>query len=250
MLKWYRADLHVHTVLSPCGDLLMGPKNIIERATQVGLNGLAITDHNASGNVLSVMKAAEKKGLLVIPGMEVTTKEEAHLICLFSELEQLIDFQALVYDNLPPGKNDPEFFGHQYIVNEKNEVIRENSRLLIFATALTAYDIVEAVSKRRGICYPAHIDRKAYSLLNQLGFIPEDLVFPALEISWNVSVSTVTEKFPEVAAYPLIRPSDAHHTDQLGRGVTWFYLEELTYKEIVMAICGEGNRKVYIEKEI
>lgn len=247
MLKWFKVDLHVHTVLSPCGDLLMGPKNIVERAIKIGLDALAITDHNASDNVLGVMKAANRSGLVIIPGIEVAAQEEAHLICLFSELEQLLDFQNLVNKHFPPMENDPEFFGHQYIVNENNEVIGENNRVLIFATTLKAKYIIEAVTQRGGICFPAHIDRTAYSLLNQLGFIPKDLSFPAMEISWNVSVSKVLEKFPEVAEYPLIRASDAHDVDQLGRGITQFYLEKLTLKEIVMALHNQNGRRMYIE---
>jgi len=249
MLKWFKVDLHVHTVLSPCGDLLMGPKNIVDRALKVGLNALAITDHNASENVLSVMKAARGTDLLIIPGMELSTQEEAHVICLFSEITQLMDFQKLVYEHLPAGNNDPDFFGPQYIVNEDNKIIGENNRLLIFAASLKAKTIIAEVTKRGGICYPAHIDRKANSLLNQLGFVPPDLSFPVMEISWNASALKLFKKFPEVADYPLMRSSDAHHIEQIGRGFTWFHLETLTFEEIMMAIYNRNGRSISIEKK-
>ncbi|MBN1351426.1 PHP domain-containing protein [candidate division KSB1 bacterium] len=250
MLRWYRGDLHVHTVLSPCGALLMGPKNIVPRALAIGLNLLAITDHNASENVPGVLKAAENTNLMVVPGMEVTSQEEGHLICLFASMQLLDEFQALIYEHLTPGENAPDFFGPQYIVNENNEVLGENKRLLIFATTLKTRQIIDAVTEKGGICYPAHIERKAYSLLNQLGFIPDDLTFPALEISWNASVSKVIKQFPQAVNYPLIRSSDAHHTDEMGRGSTWFLMEKLSFEELVLAIQHRENRRIYIEKEI
>lgn len=246
MLKWYKADLHVHTVLSPCAELLMGPKNIIEQALKIGLDILAITDHNAAENVEAVIKIARGTNLTIIPGMEVTTREEAHFICLFPGLPELSRFQEIINKHLPPGENDPEFFGPQYIVNERNEVLGENSRLLILATSMSIKQVVALVHSLNGISYPAHVDRKAYSLLNQLGFVPHDLKLPAMEISWNCNCTQLIKKFPEAQNYPFIRASDAHDVDQMGRGYTAFYMRKPTLDEMMLAIRGENGRKITI----
>jgi PHP family Zn ribbon phosphoesterase len=250
MLKWHKADLHVHTVLSPCGELLMGPRNIIQRAREIGLDIIAITDHNASENVPGVMAAAKNTGITIIPGMEITTQEEAHFIGLFPDLTALASFQTMVYAHLPEGENNPDFFGPQYIVNEKNEVLGENSRLLIFGTTLTTKKVVQLVTELNGLAYPAHVDRKSYSLLNQLGFVPVDLKLTALEISWNGSVAEVMEKFPDAFEYPFVTSSDAHETAQLGRGFTEFYIEAPTLTEIKLALAGEQGRRFRIQQNI
>jgi PHP family Zn ribbon phosphoesterase len=249
MLRWFTADLHIHTVLSPCADLLMGPQNIIERAQQIGLDILAIADHNSAENVEATIKAAEGTGITIIPGMEVTSQEEAHFICLFPTLDNLLAFQIIVNDAWPPGENDPDFFGPQYVVNEKNEVMGENTRLLILATALTMKQIVSIVNSFHGLVYPAHVDRKGYSMLNQLGFVPQDLKIPAMEISWNGSMKMLNSRFPETKTYPFITASDAHEVSQMGRGVTRFFIKAPTLYEIKMALHNLNDRKFKIEKQ-
>lgn len=248
MLKWFEADLHVHTVLSPCGNLLMGPRNIVEQALKIGLDFVAITDHNASENVAAVISAATGSELTVVPGMELTIQEEAHLICLFPELEHLAGFQRVVYEHLPPGQNDGDFFGPQYIVNEKNEVLDENPRLLILATDLSVNRALEIVQAHQGIAYPAHVDRKSYNLLNQLGFVPHNLKLPALEISWHGDVYQVFKKYPDASEYPFIRSSDAHEASELGRGTTSFLLAEKTFNELKQAILQQNGRTFKISE--
>jgi len=228
----------------------MGPRNIIQRAQEIGLDMIAITDHNASENVPGAIAAAKNTGITIIPGMEITTQEEAHFVGLFPDLATLAAFQAIVYEHLPEGENNPDFFGPQYIVNEKNEVLGENTRLLIFGTTLPAKKVVRLVNELNGLTYPAHVDRKAYSLLNQLGFVPVDLKLPALEISWNGSVAEVMEKFPDAFNYPFLTSSDAHETAQLGRGLTEFFIESPSLDEIKQALAGERGRKFRIRQNL
>ncbi|MBN2092508.1 PHP domain-containing protein [candidate division KSB1 bacterium] len=244
MLRWFKADLHIHTVLSPCADLLMGPKNIIERAQEIGLHIIAITDHNSSENVEGVIKAAAGTRIQVIPGMELTTREEVHLLCLFHELAHLVNFQTIVTQHTPPGENDPDFFGPQYIVNEKNEIIQEDRRLLILSTDIPIQQAIHLVQAHAGMAIPAHVDRKTYSLINQLGFLPPALKFPALEISWEGKMDHLLKQYPELSRFPFIRSSDAHETSDMGRGFTYFYLEKPTLAEISMAFYEENGRKL------
>jgi PHP family Zn ribbon phosphoesterase len=222
----------------------MGPKNIIERAQEIGLHIIAITDHNSSENVEGVIKAAAESRIHVIPGMELSTREEVHLLCLFHQLVHLVAFQKIVTQHTPPGENDPDFFGPQYIVNEKNEVLREDRRLLILSTDIQLQQAIHLVQAHAGIAIPAHVDRKTYSLINQLGFLPPALKFPALEISWEGKLDTLLSQFPELSKFPFIRSSDAHHKDDLGRGFTYFYLEKPTLAEIQMAFYEENGRKL------
>jgi len=250
MLKWLKADLHIHTVLSPCGELLMGPLNIIRRALEIGLDIIAITDHNASENVPAALEAAIRTDLTVIPGMEISSREEAHFIGLFPNLEHLNAVQKIIYEHLPAGKNDVDFFGPQYIVNQKNEVVGENTRLLILATSLSSKQVVALVKQHEGVLFPAHVDRKGYSLLNQLGFIPPDLALPVLEISWNGSLEKLYEKFPETKNYRFVCASDAHETSQIGRGLTHFYIEAPSFEEIKKAILNEEGRQIKIQQNI
>lgn len=183
MLRKFIADLHIHTCLSPCADLGMTPSAIVKTASEKGLDIIAITDHNSAENVSAAKKTGEKTGITVLAGMEITSTEEAHILALFDDAESVIKLQDAVYKNLMSGENDARRFGDQIVVNEKDEVLGFNNRLLIGATALTAYDILNTIHSLKGISIASHIDREAFSIISQLGFIPEDLKFDALEIS-------------------------------------------------------------------
>ena len=244
MFNWYKADLHIHTALSPCADLLMGPINIIKQALKRGVDILAITDHNSAENVRAVQEAAVGRGITIIPGIEVTTAENAHIICLFTSLKDVLALQKIVYDNLPTGKNDTEIFGEQFIVNYKNEILGLNSRLLISSTTLKVKELIRFVNERNGVAYPAHVDRRAYSLVRQLGFIPEDLKFPAVEISSNADKNEVKTQFPFIAGYNFIQSSDAHQPEDVGTAYTMFYLKSSDLNEIKKALLNENGRMI------
>lgn len=243
MLNSFRADLHIHTCLSPCASLEMTPKRIIEEAVKKGLDIIAITDHNAHENVPPAVKLGEKKGVLVVPGMEVTTSEEVHILGLFPEIDYLREFQKVVYNGLPERDGMvPEF--EQVIVNENDEVEGVNKKNLIGATTLDIKSAISMIKELGGIAIASHIDREVFGIIAQIGFIPEDLLFDALEISWSMSIDTARESYKKYACIPWVRSSDAHHIMDIGRCYTKFMIKTPSFDEIRSALKGEGGRAI------
>ncbi len=244
MLRIYRADLHIHTCLSPCGDLDMSPRKIVQIAIERGLDIIAITDHNASENILGAMKAAAGKPLTVLAGMEVASAEEAHLLALFGKLESLAQFQQIVYDHLPSFGIDQRVRDEQVIVNENDEVEGFNEHLLFGASELTFHQLVAEVHRLGGLAIASHIDRESFSLIGQLGFIPNDLPLDALEVSYHSSLEQARELFPDARRFPLIKNSDAHYPNEIGRQTTRFLLDRPTIEEIRLALHHSQGREV------
>lgn len=242
----YQSDMHIHSVLSPCGDLSMSPVNIINRAEEIGLKVLAITDHNSTLHGPVGRRLAEKKGIMLVYGAEVTTKEEVHCVCLFDKEEQRVIFQEYIEHNLPDTKNNPAYFGHQVVVNENEEILEEIEPLLISGLNVGIDEIEKKVHFLGGLFIPAHIDRLKYSLVSQLGFIPKDLKFDALEISKNISLDKALKDFSYVKNARFIRNSDAHSLNQIGTSNTFLKMEELSWNELKMAILGIDERKIVI----
>lgn len=243
MPRVYNCNLHVHTCLSPCGDLDMHPAAIVRECVSVGLDIIAICDHNASENVQYVMNAARETPLVVLPGMEMTTKEEVHVLALFACMDHLMALQGEVYQHLK-GLNDEQLFGIQAIVNEIGEVEGFNERLLIGATDIPLHDAVDLIHAQGGLAVAAHIDRQSFSVISQLGFIPEDVPFDALEISALLGIQEGRRRYPELGSYPFITSSDAHFLHDIGRTCTRMVLEEGTFGEIRMALNGQDGRHV------
>ena len=248
MLKPYVADLHIHTVLSACADVEMMPPLIVERALELGLSLIAITDHNSAENVAAVMEAAKGTNLTVLPGMEVETREEVHLLCLFDTLEQVLTMQGRVYNHLPPLKNKDDIFGPQFVVDAMGEFITYNDRLLLTATSLSVEEVVERVNELGGICIPAHVDRPSYSLLANLGFIPPGSNFPALEITPRAKPAELLKQFPDLTGYTLIVGGDAHCLSEINPGIV-LTMEEPTVAELVLAFSSREGRRVEIIEE-
>lgn len=254
MLKEFKADLHIHTCLSPCAELRMTPSTIVKTASEKGLSIIAITDHNSAENVTAAKKAAEKTGLTVLAGMEVTTSEEVHIVAIFNDVESVIKLQDVVYEHLlqPPSppltKGGPEGEGmggfEQVVVNEKDEVLSFNKRLLISATTLTAHSIVDIIHSLGGLAIASHIDREVFGIIAHLGFIPPDLKLDALEISPNTPIEEAETKFSEYSHIPWITSSDAHHTPDIGRVSTGFLMNDAAFEELCLALKGIDGRKV------
>ncbi|MFO7838195.1 MAG: PHP domain-containing protein [Desulfosalsimonadaceae bacterium] len=242
-MKSYRADLHIHSCLSPCGDWAMTPRDIVAGSCGKGLDMIALCDHNSAENAGAAMAAGKAAGLYVIPGMEICSREEVHVLGLFETLEQALSMQEMVYSHLP-GQNTPELWGDQVVANEKNEVIRENQRLLIGATTLYLDAIVDAVHERKGLCIAAHVDRPAFSIISNLGFIPRDLQFDALEVSCQVPLREAGTRIPGVVPYACITSSDAHFPADIGRVSTAFVLRAPEFGEIRMALQGRNGRRI------
>ena len=247
MPRIFKADLHIHTCLSPCAELNMGPKAIVDQALQQGLDVIGISDHNSSENVPAVMRAAQDRNLTVLPGMEVTSKEEVHILAVFDSVDRALQLQEIVYEHLH-GENDAEAFGLQVVVNEDHDVLGFNNRLLAGATELSIEQVVDSICGLEGLAIAAHVDRETFGILGQLGFVPEDLHLDALELSRNTSLEEARRRFPEYAGYAFVRSSDAHSAMDIGKVWTSLLLYEPSTREIKKALRGEGGRRVLPEE--
>jgi PHP family Zn ribbon phosphoesterase len=237
MVRVYAADLHVHTCLSPCADEEMSPRNIVRTAIEASLDIIAVTDHNSGKNVSAVMAAAVDLPLTVIAGMEVQSREEVHLLSFFGSVEALEEWDTFIYQHLPEVHNDPEIFGYQPIVDKEGYVLRFEEKLLINSLDLSVEELVQGVGDREGICIPAHVDREAFSMINQLGYIPPELPIAAVEI-------TGSQGGEVPGGYAVVTASDAHFLRDIGSKRTLFLLEAPTIAEIQKGLRGEGGRRV------
>ncbi len=228
----YWVDLHIHSCLSPCAEDDMTPNNIVNMALIKGLDIIAITDHNSVRNVKAIMEAGERNGLLVVPGMELCTSEEIHLVCLFPEYEKALSFEKHVYDNLPPIDNREDIFGAQIIMDaDDNEIGREH-RLLSGACALDIETSINLVRALDGIIIPAHINRESYSILNTLGSIPSEYGFKFLEYSKYSSLEKLLLDSPELRSYNFIRSSDSHFLSDILEQEVSLELKEKTIENL------------------
>jgi len=232
MLRPFKADLHIHTCLSPCTELDMSPKGILTAARKKELDIIGICDHNSSENSLAVMNAAKKMNISVFPGMEVTSQEEVHVLALFDEIENALKLQKFVYKNLP-GENDEKAFGMQ---------LGFNNKLLIGATTVPLEEVIRLIHSLSGIAIASHIDRESFSIIGQLGFIPDNLELDALEISPNISLEEARKRYAD--HFPITCSSDAHYPDDIGKSFTSFLLEEGTVAEIKKALKNKEGRKL------
>ena len=202
-------DFHIHTALSPCGYEDMTSNNIVNMALLKGLDAVAVTDHNSALNVRSCCECGKKAGLIVLPGMEVETVEEVHVVALFSEVNQAEEFGSFVCQKLPAIKNRVDIFGPQNIMNCKDEVVGTVENLLSTATTLSLREAVEAIDSFGGLAIPAHIDKSSYSIISNLGFIPADIDFPTLEIKFPDNKDSFV-KTHKLHGVNILHNSDAH----------------------------------------
>ena len=244
MLKEFKADLHIHTCLSPCAELDMTPSFIVQAASEKGIDIIAITDHNSSENITAAQKCAEQHNITVLGGMEITSAEEAHILALFDDNDSIQKLQEIIYGSLLPGENDEKRFGEQVVVNEKDEVLSFNTRILIAATALPAQSITAAIHELGGIAVASHIDKTVFSVVSQLGFIADDMGFDALEMSPNIRRELAEEQFNIYNSFTWISSSDAHHPSDIGKRTSNFYMNSPTLSEMKLAMQKIDGRKV------
>ena len=242
-MRIYQAELHVHTVLSPCAAVEMIPPLIVDQALARGITLLAVTDHNSSANASAVMQAARDTPLSVLPGMELQTREEVHLLCLFDTLEQLEAWQARVDVLLPKIPNNIGFFGEQFVVDAEGEFIRREERLLLNSVDIELEHAAQEVTALGGLAIPAHVDRKANGLIEILGLVPPG--FEALEISRYSSPQSALHKFPHLPGHPLLQSGDVHLLDGF-LGSTQFSMEAASLAEIRLALKGQNGRQMRV----
>jgi hypothetical protein len=246
-MKIFRADLHIHTVLSPCGDLDMSPSNIISEAVLKGIDIIGITDHNTTRHCRLISRLAAEKGIFVMQGAEVTTKEEVHCLAFFENSDTLNLFQEFLDANLPDILNEPAIFGYQVQVDENDIILYEEKKLLINALSKSIKEVEDFVHSLAGIFIPAHIDRKKNSIYSQLGFLPENMKADALEVSRASLPGHFSDDHPEIKKFPLIRSSDAHYPGIIGTAITFFHINERSFSEIRLALKGIDGRKMTTE---
>ena len=246
-MKEFKADLHIHTCLSPCAELEMSPLAVVNAASEKGLDIIGITDHNSAENIIAAQKVAENMELTVLAGMEITSSEEAHILALFNDTKAIIKLQDIIYKNLLPGENDEKMFGEQIVVNEKDEVLDFNKRLLIGSTMLSAQEVIDNIHSLGGLAIASHIDQEAFSIISQLGFISEDMKFDALEFSPHTDRKNAEERFQPYKSITWISSSDAHHIKDIGKRTINFFIKEPIIKELALAFKNIDGRKTVWE---
>lgn len=231
-----RADLHLHTVLSPCGDLDMSPRNIIRAARERGLKLIGITDHNSTRQAAIIRDLGREQGIHVLTGAEVTTQEEIHCVVFLPDDCLLREFQAYLDAHLPDIPNDPDKFGYQVVADPDDNILYEEPRLLLSALNQPIEKIERKVHELQGIFIPAHIDKPRFSILSQLGFIPPDLPFDALELSPHTSPEQFLKANKYLNGKPFIQSSDAHYLEDIGKVSTLLQTPDFTFEHLRTAL--------------
>lgn len=215
-----KGDLHIHSALSPCGDLEMSPSSIVKKALEIKLNLISVTDHNSVHNSISTGTLAKRMGLHFIYGIEVQTEEEVHILCYFEKKEEVENFYQEFYQFLPNTPNNPDFFGDQVVVDHDDNILRFEEKLLMNSVSLSIPQLVKLTNKHNGFIVPAHIESDSFGLMYNLGFLPMELKNNLLEVSYNASLEKTTQTHPGLNDKRFISNSDAHYLRDIGRAYT------------------------------
>jgi PHP family Zn ribbon phosphoesterase len=233
-------DLHIHSCLSPCGDEDMTPSNIVGMSAIKSLDVIAVTDHNSCKNCSAVIKLAEDYDIIVLPGMELCTMEEVHVLCLFAELSQAMRFDAYVSEQLMKIPNDERAFGKQEICDENDNIIGIEPYLLINATNISFDYLGKLMQEYHGVYIPAHIDKNSNSLLSNLGFISPDADFLVAEFADLSHLEEISSKNPYLKQCNIITNSDAHYLGKINEAENFIYSESRSKSDILKAIMNRN----------
>ena len=228
-----RADLHVHSCLSPCGSLRLSPREIAQRAREIGLDAIALTDHNTARQAPAVGRCCRAEGLIFVPGVEAHTSEEIHVLCLFERTDFAVAFGRRLYRRLPPIRCVPAKMGDQVVSDEEGVIVGRLTRFLANATGWTLSELVEQASSAGGLAIPAHVDRPAGGLLERLGYMPP-LSFPTLEVSPRYDPRR--DPLGLAGRHRLITGSDAHEPEDIGRASVRLEVAERSVRGILDAL--------------
>lgn len=230
----YYYDLHIHSCLSPCADNDMTPANIAGTATLAGIQIMALTDHNAVKNCPAFFKACKRYGVIPIAGMELTTAEDIHVVCLFEELEKALEFGEEVDSRRIRIPNRVDIFGDQLIMDDEENVIGTDEFMLPNATEITVDEAPEIVKKYGGICYPAHIDRQANGIIAVLGTFPDYPKFTCAELHDKEKIAPHLEKYPILKDKQIVISSDAHYLWDIRDADAYFDLDDEPYSSALV----------------
>ena len=229
-------DLHIHSCLSPCGDNDMTPANIAGMAAVKGLDVIAVTDHNSCRNCAPTMKMAEEYGVIVLPGMELCTEEEVHVVCLFPDLRAALDFDAYVYEKMLKIPNKEKIFGEQLLYNDMDEIIGKEPNLLLCNTSIGFDEVYSLTEERGGIMIPAHVDKTTNSLIANLGFIPPDSQFTCAEIKNLSKKAELLQQHVYLNQCRIISNSDAHYLEHINEPEHHIEVSGTSASEIIKAL--------------
>ena len=236
-------DLHIHSCLSPCADDAMTPNNIVNMAWLKGLSVIALTDHNSCGNCRATAQVARQRGLGFLPGMELTTREDVHVICLFPSVDQAESFSALVYQRLQQVNNRPEIFGNQLYCNHLDEAVATEPRLLLGATDIPLPQVQPLCRSFGGWAYPAHIDKDANGLLPILGLFPEDCGFDTFEVANTLRFLSRPDARAIQRGRTMLHSSDAHYLWEISEAEYPFPLTEHPLSQMILQAALQAGLK-------
>lgn len=225
-------DLHIHSCLSPCGDTDMTPQNIAGMAALCGLQVIAVADHNTCRHCPQVVRAANEQGILAVPAMELTTSEEAHVLCLLPDLDAAKEFSDYVYERLPDVPNRPDIFGEQPFLDDEGNTVGEEPRFLLSATSISVYDVVSLLKQFGGVAVPAHIDRSSFSVLSNMGIWDFEWGFTAFELYDR------SKSYPELSGLRCISNSDAHTLEAMRDAENSIDIERMSAKALINILGG------------
>ncbi len=236
-MREFIADLHIHSCLSACAELDMSPKRIVKRAREEGLDIIALTDHNSARNTEVAVELGRRAGVLVLPGIEVCSAEEAHVLALFGDTDAALRLQEQLYQGLMPLGDDR----WQVVVDDEDVVLGFDGLALMGASGLTLAELPVRIRELGGLAVASHIDREAFSVSSQFGFVPEDVIFDAYEVVEPARAKALLMGGP-LGDVPWVSFSDAHRLEDVGRRQTVLEMEEASFDELCKAVRGQDGR--------
>lgn len=242
-MEKYFFDLHIHSALSPCADNEMTPNNIVNMSVLKKLDFISITDHNSMKNVEAVIKCSEGKDIIIVPGMEVETSEEIHVITLFKDIDSLKKLASKVYDSLPNIKNRVDIFGEQLVFDYNDQMVESEEKLLLVGCGLSIDEVIKITRENNGIPIPAHINRESNSILSSFGYIPLELNIKTVEISNNSDKVKLLEEFTDLNSYKIITSSDAHRLKDILEPIQSIELQQKTIECLIDKLNSYINKK-------
>lgn len=233
----FRYDFHIHSALSPCAEEEMTPNNIVNMAILNGLDLIAVTDHNAAGNLEAIEKCAERKNLVLVPGIEVESEEEVHVICLFPDVKSAMEMGDMVKAHLPAIKNREDLLGTQYLFDEWDRIVGKEEQMLLFSTDLTVEAIFLAAKNLGGYAYFAHAERASYSIFSALGTLPDSITGQVIEVSDTSAGRNFASERRELQGKQILFSSDSHRLKDISRGGNFIPLSaqrgEITARDVI-----------------
>ena len=235
-------DLHMHSCLSPCGADDMTPNNLVHMAALAGLQVIALSDHNTTRNVPAAVAVGKECGVLVVPAMELTTKEDIHVLCLLPSVEAAEELRQYVYPRLPQRKNRPKAFGHQYVMNEKDEILEEEPQLLSFGSSIGIYEAKSLLEEFGGLAIPAHIDRASYSLIGVMGLVDPEMGFKVYETTPGCDRQALMAQYQFTGGF--LSNSDAHDLIAIADAERQLEIPELSPAGTIAGVKALGEQKI------